>query len=204
MPSRTFAFAIALAAVVGCRHVAPRPLSAEESGARLAAQSLADPGLRDLLAERSGGSAEPWPRTRWGLRDLTLAALYLSPELRVARAASDVAAAHVGAEAQRPNPTLSFLPQRVVRPESGVSPWVAAVALDWPIETAGKRARRRAAAEARASAAEIAVRTATWRVRSDVYEGVVGLRAAERRRDALAHTVELRAQRLPLLEERRM
>jgi outer membrane protein TolC len=204
MPSRTFALAIALAAVVGCRHVAPQPLSAEESANRLAAQSLADLGLRDFLAEQSGRAAESWPQTRWDLRDLTLAALYFSPELRIARASSDVAAAHVGAESQRPNPTLSFLPQRVANPESGVSPWVAAVQLDWPIETAGKRARRKAAAEARASAADLAVQTAAWRVRSDVYESVVGLRAAEGRYGALARTASLRAQRLGLLEERRM
>ncbi|HKA15268.1 MAG TPA: TolC family protein [Myxococcota bacterium] len=201
--SRALALACCLTAAAGCRHVAPQPLSPEESSARLAAQTLADPGLRDFLAQQSERAAEPWPQARWDLRDLTLAALYFSPELRVARATSGVAAAHVGAEAQRPNPTLSFLPQRVANPGSA-SPWLAAVQLDFPIETAGKRARRKAAAEARASAADLAVRTEAWRVRSEVYEGVVGQLAADLRRDALARTVELRAQRLALLEERRM
>src|SRR5439155_18619993 len=110
----------AVVLTAGCRHVPPQPRSAEESADHLAAQTLADPGLRDFLAQQTGRTPDPWPQARWDLRDLTLAALYFSPDLRVARAGADVAAAHVGAEAQRPNPTLSFLPQRVANPESGI------------------------------------------------------------------------------------
>ena len=202
--SRALYLALAAALAAGCRHVPPQPLSPEESAARLTAQSLADVGLRDFLAQQTGRSPEPWPKTQWDLEDLTLAALYFSPELRVARAGAAVAAAHVGAESQRPNPTVSVLPQRVANPESGVSPWLAAVQLDWPIETAGKRAKRRAAAERRAAAADLSVNTAVWRVRGDVYEGVVGVSAAAQRSASLARTVELRAQRLSLIEERRI
>jgi outer membrane protein TolC len=201
--ARALSLALAVAAVVGCRHVSPQPLSADATADRIETRNLADPGLRDFLAQQSGRTPDPWPQTRWDLRDLTLAALYFSPELRVARAEADVAAAHVGAQSQPPNPTLSFFPQRVANPESGVSPWVAAVQLDWPIETAGKRARRRAAAEARASAADLAVRTAVWRLRSDVYEAVAGDRAAALRAASLARSVELRSQRIALLERRR-
>src|SRR2546428_1699731 len=204
MPPGRAWLAIALVLfAAGCRHVASQPLSPEQSADRLAERTLSDAGLRDFLAQRPGRSPEAWPRTHWELSDLTLAALYFSPDLRVARAAADVAAAEVGVAAQRPNPTLSFLPQRVANPESGVSPWLAAVSLDWPIETAGKRTKRRAAAEARASAADLAVRTAAWRVRADVYEGVVSERAAARRASSLARAADLRVQRLSLLERRR-
>src|SRR5258705_656230 len=131
MPSRWhLRIALAAALALGCRHVAPQPLSPEQTADRLGERTLADDGLRDFIAQQRGRSPEPWPRTRWELSDLALAALYFSPELRVARAAADVAAAHVGAAAQRPNPTLSFLPQRVANPQSGVSPWLSIVHLD--------------------------------------------------------------------------
>jgi outer membrane protein TolC len=201
--ARALSLALAVAALAGCRHVSPQPLSADATADRIESRSLADPGLRDFLAQQSGRAPDPWPQPRWDLRDLTLAALYFSPELHVARAEADVAAAHVGSQSQRPNPTLSFFPQRVANPESGVSPWVAAVQLDWPIETAGKRARRRAAAQARASAADLAVGTVVGRLRSDVYEAVAGDRAAAQRAASLARCVELRSQRLVLLERRR-
>src|SRR2546422_11767326 len=131
MPSRRASLAIAWAILFagGCRHVAPQPLSPEQSADRLVERSLSDAGLRDFLAQQAGRSPEAWPQTHWELSDLTLAALYFSLDLRVTRATAFVAAAEVGVAAQRPNPTLSFLPQRVLNPESGISPWLATVQL---------------------------------------------------------------------------
>jgi outer membrane protein, heavy metal efflux system len=194
---------LAILFAAGCRHVAPQPLSPGQSADRLAARTLADPGLRDFLTEQRGRSPELWPQKRWDLGDLTLAALYFSPDLRVARAEAEVVEAGVGTASQRPNPKLSFLPQRVARPESGLSPWLAAVQLDWPIETAGKRAHRRAAARARASAADLAVRSAEWSLRTAVYEAVASLRAADVRSEWLARSVDLQRERLGLIEHRR-
>jgi outer membrane protein, heavy metal efflux system len=199
--ARATAFAAALAA--GCRHVAPAPISPEQNAARLEQRSLADPALRDFLAEQRGAAPEPWPQQRWDLSDLTVAALFFSPDLHISRAQADVAAAQIETASQRPNPTLSVAPQRVVNPESGLSPWLTAVQLDWPIETAGKRAERRAAAQARADAADHAIRTAWWRVRDTVYQGVVGTRAADARCAVLARTLALRRERLELLERQR-
>jgi outer membrane protein, heavy metal efflux system len=186
-----------------CRHVAPEPLSAEWTADRVSARSLADPGLREFLTSQGGGTPDPWPQAQWDLRGLTFAAIYFSPELRVARAAADVADAGVGAAAQRPNPTLSFAPQRVARPESGVSPWIAVVQLDWPIETAGKRAHRRDAAQARATAADLAVHTAAWRVRSCVAAAAVAVSAADTRRSLIERMLALRRHKLDLLDRRR-
>jgi outer membrane protein TolC len=192
-----------LALAEGCRHVEPRPLSPERTAAELERRSLDDAGLRDFLTQCLGQPPERWPLERWRLPELTWAALYFQPDLRVARASAEVASVHVGAAGQRPNPTLSVAPQRVANAPSAVSPWLAAVQIAWPIETAGKRAHRRAAAEARASAAELAVRTAAWRVRADVYDAVVGLSAAEARRATLDRGRVTQERLLALLEKRR-
>src|SRR5262245_60911700 len=109
--------ALAAALLAGCRHVAPEPLSPAQIADRLEQRTLADPGLRDFIAGQRGRPLEPWPHTQWTVDDLTFAALFFSPDLNVARAIADVATAQIGTASERPNPTLSFAPQRVIDPE---------------------------------------------------------------------------------------
>jgi outer membrane protein TolC len=186
----------------GCRHIAPSPLAPERVAEGLEKRSLTDPGLRQFLAERLGQEPEPWPMPRWKLDDLTLAALYFQPDLRVARAAAGVARAQVGAAGQRPNPTLVAQPQWVANLDSGVAPWLAFFQVDWTIETAGKRGHRMDAASARASAAEIAIETAIWSTRSSVNGAVIALEAAAARRELWARSLEAQIRLVALLDER--
>ncbi len=190
------------AAGPGCRQVAPRPVDPVETAAALEQRSLAAPALRDLLARHLAAPPERWPLERWGLEELTLAALLFQPELGVARASAAVARAHVGAAGQRPNPTLSVLPQRVSNPAAGISPWLAAAQIDWPIETAGKRGYRIDAARARAGAARLGIRTEAWRLRRRVYEAVVKLVAARRSRAAAVRLRAAQERLVALFEDR--
>jgi len=157
----------------GCIHVAPEPLSAERSATALEIRNLAAPELRDFIAAQSGARPEAWPLPSWNLEDLTLAALFFAPDLREARAGADVATAGVRTAGQLPNPTLSVLPQGVSNAIAGASPWIAVVQIDWTIETAGKRGHRRAAAQARADAAALALPSAVWSLRGRLVEAVV-------------------------------
>jgi len=202
LPHITLLCALLVPFGAGCRHVAPEPLSAARSAAALRARNLQDPGLREFMAEQLGHAPEPWPRERWGLADLTLAALFFQPEMRVVEAAADVAAAHVGAAGQLPNPTVSVLPQRLSNPSGGISPWLAAVQVDWTLETAGKRRHRRAAAQARAGAAALAIPAAAWGLRGRLLDALVSLAAAEARHANQAQARDTQAHLVGLLEAR--
>lgn len=202
-PCRSIPIVLLLAAAgAGCRQVAPRPLDPVASAAGLERRSLDEPALREVLARHLRAPPEPWPLERWGLEELTLAALHLHPGLGVARASAAVAGAHVGAAGQRPNPTLAVLPQRVSNAAAGISPWLAAAQIDWTIETAGKRGDRVAAARARAGAARLGVVSEAWRIRGRVYRALVTLAAAERRRRVAAEVRSAQARLVALFEDR--
>jgi outer membrane protein, heavy metal efflux system len=196
-------FAIALAlAPAGCRRFEPVPLSPSDTAAALETRSLADPGLRAVFERAAPGSGREWPRTVWDLDALTLAALYYQPNLKVARAQWQVAEAGVLTAGTRPNPSISVTPQYVANSPSGMSPWVITSALDWPIETAGKRGRRIDKAEHLATSARLALDGAAWKVRADIRTRLLELVAA-REHEALAMRGQQAQHEVVLLLEQR-
>jgi outer membrane protein TolC len=188
--------------MVACQHLAPAPLSTESSAAALEARSLEDPALRELVERTRGHPLPEWPLRRWDLETLTLAALYFEPGLDVARAQWRVAHAGIETAGARPNPVLSVAPERSANPGSGVSPWLAAVTIDWPIETAGKRDHRIARAEALTAAAHRSLSADAWRVRHALRDSLVELAAARARAAALAREAAARDSLAELLAER--
>ncbi len=187
--SRRGVVALATTLLVACQHVDPAPLSAERSAAALEARSLADPGLRSFLERQLATPFAAWPPPRLDLTALTLAAFYFQPSLDVARAQLEVARGGIATAGQRPNPSLAIAPEWSSNPGAGVSPWVAALHFDWPLETAHKRQYRIDRADALAAAAERAVVVEAWRVRREL-------------RAALADAVSSQ-QRVELLRRRR-
>lgn len=180
-----FLMVSAASLLLGCQHVAPSPISASETGTALLARSLADPGLRDFLEAHLEAPLAEWPLRRWNLDQLTLAALYEQPTLSVARARAHAAGAAIVTAAERPNPNLAVSPEFSANPGVGVSPWLATVQLDWPIETAGKRDRRIERAEAQTDAATLAIPVEAWRVRQALRTALVELVAAKARESVL-------------------
>src|SRR3990170_2000947 len=80
------ALSAALALASGCAHYLPKPLAPAKAMSALETRSLDDPGLQEFIARNSPGLAKEWPRPRWALPALTLAAFYYHPDLDVARA----------------------------------------------------------------------------------------------------------------------
>ena len=196
------ATAAALVATQACRHFEPEPLSPAASAAALEGRSLADPGLRAWLEESRGEPLPRWPLDRWELGSLTLAALYFHPSLDVARAQWQVAQAGVLSAGARPNPTLSITPQYVANAVAGTPAWVAAGALDWPIETAGKRGRRIDGAEHHAAAARLSLDAAAAQVRADLRARLLDFAAARTRAELLAREQAADRAVAGLLEDR--
>ena len=200
----------AVAAVVGtavlaatsCRRFQPAPLSPADSASALESRSLADPGLRALFDRVLPGSAPRWPIETWDLATLTLAALYYHPSLEVARAQWHVAEASIATAGARPNPTLTITPQYVANAAMGTPMWDITSALDWPIETAGKRGRRIERAEQLATAARLSLDSAAWKVRAALRARLLEFVAARARTELLAREHEAQHEVVALLEQR--
>src|SRR5262249_15341471 len=135
-----------------------------------------------------------WPPTEWDLDLLTAAAFYYHPDLEVARAQCQVADAGIRAAGGRPNPVLTATPGYNFSAASGMSPWIPAVNLDIPIETAGKRSHRIAAAEQVSNSARLNYASVAWQIRKRLRAAAVDFYAARERGRVLEEQVSLREQ----------
>jgi outer membrane protein TolC len=193
--------ALALAAP-GCRRFQPAPLSPADSASALESRSLADPELRALFERVLPGGTPRWPIEKWDLGTLTVAALYYQPSLEVARAQWRVAEAGIATAGARPNPTLSITPQYVANAAMGMPMWDITSALDWPIETAGKRGRRIERAQHVATSARLSLDAAAWKVRTNLRARLLDFVAARARVELLTRELDAQHDVVTLLEQR--
>ncbi|MBI4663283.1 MAG: TolC family protein [Verrucomicrobia bacterium] len=189
--------ALASTAITGCVHYRAKPLAAAKVAADFESRSLADPGLRTFL--ETNRVAGEWPRRSWELESLTLAAFYFSPELDLARARWGTARAGLRTAGQRPNPSVSASPQYNITTLTP-SPWIAAVSLDIPMETAGKRGYRIAQARHLSDAAKLSITATAWRVRGKLRRALVDYYSASEQERLLAAQQGAREQNVKLLE----
>src|SRR5579871_4240740 len=141
----------------GCATYHARPLAADKTASDFEARTLTDSGLEKYLGKSP---------TTWDLDTLTLVAFYYHPDLDVARAQWGVAKAGEITAGERPNPTLAISPQYATNPEPGFAAWIVGVALDIPVETAGKRGYRVQQSKDLSEAARVHIARVAWQVRS--------------------------------------
>lgn len=158
--------------LAACVPFKARPLTAETSSMDFSGRSLSDPGLKAFLAENkaAGGS--------WSVDRLALAAVYLHPDVALARAEADEVAAGIKTAQMRPNPVFTFLPQYASNRVVLFTPWFLGPNLTVPIETAGKRSKRTEQALAAAEAARWRVSARAWTARSRVRTAMLELHGA--------------------------
>jgi outer membrane protein, heavy metal efflux system len=146
-----------------------RPLDAAATARVLDARSLAAADLQQYIQSTyPGGQNLAWPPRRWNLDLLTLAAFHFNPDLAAARARLAAAEAGTATARQIPNPTVQLPLQYTLDPRDGGSSWTLGLAVDIPVETAGKRGYRVAQAAHGAAAARLRVADQAWRLRSQV------------------------------------
>ena len=128
---------------------------------------------------------------------LSLLAFYFHPDLDEARGAAAVALAGETTAGERPNPQL----QASLGYNSTVGPpWIPALGLAIPIETAGKRGYRLAEARQRTQAAQLRIVGAAWQVRVRVRRALLDLMAARRLEEILSRQLGLQDQSVQILE----
>ena len=182
---------------VGCVHYQPRPITAEAFVDDFEARRLDAPELQTFLIDEVG--IDRWPPPTWDLQSFTLAALFYSPDLDVARARWGVAQAGLITAGGRPNPSLN--PSLGYNSSSAlISPWIPEAVLSLPIETAGKRGIRISEAGALSEAARLDVLDAAWVVRSRTRQAFVDLFRAREMETLLLRLHDLQVQSLDVLE----
>jgi cobalt-zinc-cadmium efflux system outer membrane protein len=181
----------------GCASYQPRPLSPERSAAAFAGRSLDDPGLRHFVETGLGRQLESWPPARWDFSTLTLVAFYGHPDLDLARARWATAKAGQLTARQRPNPTAGFQP---AYDTTTSPPWILGLVFDIPVETAGKRGYRIAAAQQISEAARLSIATTAWGVRSRLRAELLAWSAADQSVAVLQQQEASQAEVVRLLE----
>jgi outer membrane protein TolC len=194
-PYRAAVLLLAITALLsGCAGAPPaRPaITPQASAQALQHRSLFDSGLQRFLAAQTGVRQT----LRWTPHRLTLAALYFHPDLRVARASVQLAAADLRIAQQRSNPSLQLeLKYGGAAALAAPSPWTVGAAIGMLLQSQSQRAAQTAQARAALRAAQLLLRAARWQVRSRVLRAAVALWAAQRQvclqRQALATALAL-------------
>lgn len=181
--------------LTGCaaRKYRPAPITPVESAARLEARSLNDPGLQKFIQTNLGRT----PPKVWNPAALTLAAIYYSPDLRIARATLKNSEAAIVTAGARPNPNLHIGPGYSGSPES---PLFFESAFNVPIETAGKRGYRILQAVRQADSARLQLAEAGWQVAARVRSALLGLLIAERNLALLQQEQSIRTELVRLTD----
>jgi hypothetical protein len=94
--------------------------------------------------------------------------------MKLARAQRSLGAAGVVIAHERVNPTLSLSPEHLLEAATGVSPWVLAVSIIWPMRTAGKRDLAIEQALAADDSASLNAAAVVWSLRTDTRHGLHG------------------------------
>jgi outer membrane protein TolC len=139
-------------------------------------------------------------RSQWSLSQLAAAARHLNPDLAVLRAKAQTACAAFQTAGERPNPVLSLKPGYNSTKAKGVSPWILEPALDFTIETGGKRGARMAAAAAKTRMALLEAAAGEWKVRSDIRRALLAMHAADATRGQYRGQESAQAEAARLLE----
>lgn len=183
--------------LAGCVHYRAQPIEAQATFEAFEARRLDAPEIRDFMESQAG--IDRWPPPAWNLRSLSLAALFYSPDLDVARARWGVTQAGTVTAGARPNPSLT--PSLGYNSTSRViTPWIPEVVLSLPIETAGKRGIRISRARELSEAARLEVLSTGWAVRDSVRRAYVRVYRTTRMATLLDRLYELQLQNLEMLE----
>lgn len=154
---------VALGGAVGCASV-PRAAVVPPAAAADVPRTWSAPQVtanRRLLGDTGTSDALLAPD------EVLAAALAFNPRMQLARAQRDTGAAGVLAARERANPTFTLSPEHLISAAAGVSPWVVAVSLVWPLRTAGKRDLAIEQALAADDAALLNAAAEVWSLRTD-------------------------------------
>ncbi|MDR2219963.1 MAG: TolC family protein [Methylobacillus sp.] len=179
----------------------PAPIDPGQTAERFTARTLDAPELRRYM-ESQGYAESAFPLQTWGLRELTLAAFHYHPDLELARAQWRAAQAQEITAGQKPNPGFSTQVEHHSETDGGISPWSLMLAIDIPIETAGKRQFRIDQAVHLSEASRLAIGQRAWEIYGSVRSALIDYRAAARSLELLEQELALQQAIVEMLQKR--
>jgi outer membrane protein TolC len=191
-------------AIAACSPVpyAPRPLDSDAAAREFLARSTQADGLR-MFAEVNGYARDTWPPAQWGLKDLTLVALYFHPDIRVARARAVVAHAELGSAAAPRAWSARLQPGYHSRKQpEDKGPWSLGLELEIPLVSQDRRAARVERSAFLADAADLDIASTAWSVRSRVRDRYLDLQAGREALASLDAQLAARKEMLALVHRR--
>jgi len=194
----------AVIAIAACSAVpySSRPLEAEATASEFIARSGAVDGLKRFVTA-NGYAPDAWPPDQWGLKELTLVALYFHADIRVARARAKIAHAELDSSAQSQAWSGRLKPEyhsRTLADENG--PWTLGLELEIPLVAQGKRAARAERSAYLSDAADLDVANAAWMVRGRVRDRYLELQASGDALVALDAQLQARKDMIGLVSRR--
>ncbi len=194
-----FPFILGIILFAGCATFHSQPISPEQTANAFDARSLTNETLHAFL--ETNHVVGEWPPHSWDLNTLTLVAFYYQPALAEARAQWASARAAEITAGERPNPSVSVIPGYDNGISDNPTPWLVPVTFDIPLETAGKRGKRIAEANALAEAARWDFISAAWQTRSRVRAALLNYYAARGNASLLARQELAQSNVVRLLQE---
>ncbi len=188
--------------MMGCVTYHAKPISPAQRAVTFESRTLDSTRLKEFLEKNLDHEIRPWPPSSWGFQTLTLVAFYYHPDLDLARARWGVTQAGVITAGQRPNPSVTFVPEYATHSPAGVSPWILASILDIPIETAGKRRYRIAQAKHLSEAARLDIATVAWQIRSRLRTRLRNFYAADQSEVLLGNQLSIQEDLVKMMEQR--
>lgn len=178
-----------------------RPIVPAQTAAQFQDRSLDSPGLQAYML-RQGYPESRFPIKAWGLPELTLGAFHYHPQLAVARAQWQAAQAAEVTAGQKPNPGISANAEHHSKTDGGISPWTLGFAIEFPLETGGKREARMERAASLAEAARIDIGQTAWQIRSRLRSQLLDHQASQQQAALLSQEVALQGEIVGMLEKR--
>lgn len=190
-----------LLAACGFQSYNAKPISQALSAAKFRSH---DPNSEDFRAYlvTQGYPPDQFPIKQWGLRELTLCALYFHPDLDVARAQWRSAQAEEATVGQRPDLGISGQFENHSDTSGGRSPWTFGLAIDISIETANKAQAKKERARSLSEAARINIALSAWQVRSRLAMSLNDYQASLQQAQILQHELGIHNQIVAMLEAR--
>lgn len=144
-----------------------QPLNPQVSISRISNQDTNSADFHAYLIKQ-GYKQSDLPITNWGLRELTLCALFYHPKLDVAKAQYGLALASLDSAGIQPTPSIGGHISHSNQKNGDSSPWAFGLQVEIPIQTTNKRAIKIEEAQHLAEAARFDIADTAWQLRQTI------------------------------------
>lgn len=178
-----------------------KPIEPAQITAKLINKDINDAGFKAYLIKQ-GYQESKLPFSSWGLKELTLCALYYHSKLDVAKAQLALAVTNLETAGLKNSVILSGNLARSNQANGDIRPWAYGLNVEIPIETANKRNIRIEEAQHLVEVARIDVAETAWQLRSQIAADLLRFHENSAQIQALSKELTQKDALLKIIEKR--